>query len=638
MHLRTAQNLAMFRGACHSIFQGLPRRIGACCSLTIKIRITWKGVFYFGILCKTPTDDFSTFWENLRDEIQDPKEALQTSSDDELNETSMFPDAEVFLLSRGSETKDLSSHHPPPVQIFRLWQTFLVNVNPLVKIFHAPTVQQIIIDAAGDLSNVPRATEALMFAIYLISVTSLGAEECETIFGERRQTLLSKYSYAAQQALVNAKFLKSVNLYPLQAFSLYLLALRRGYDPQSLWVLTGTAVRLAQRLGIHRDGLDHQISPFDAEMRRRTWWQVVFLDGQSSKLAGAGFPGWLAKLDTKLPLNISDSDLSPGMKETPVEREGVTEMLFCCLRCEVTEALRKSGGFGETKHGQWYIKTGPDLIAEKDKAIDALEVRFEQKYIRYCDPSIPLHLLAIYMTKSVICTMRLMAHHPHQYPDKGASMPQKEKDMLFSESLKELEIATMRHSNKIVRGFQWHIHVHFSLNAFIYVLNELRHRTTGDQVDRAWQQVEASFENRPEMLQETKNSLYYAIRNLTLKAWAKREEAGGLYQDPHQLTPPRFISVLRSQRNIAAPPAPAQPQQTVEWRGDNLSASSTQMVGYNSSTAPGYSAYDFGADQWKNMDFGYDINMPDITPNDWEYWQTLMDETLPTFTGDIPET
>ena len=167
----------------------------------------------------------STLWENLRDEIQDPKEALQTSSDDEDNEMGMYPEAGMFYLSRGFPNTDLSSLHPPPVQIFRLWQTFLVNVNPLVKMFHAPTVQQVILDATGDLSHIPRATESLMFAIYLISVMSLKPEECETICGETRTALVSKYSLAAQQALVNGKFLKSVNLYSLQAFALYLVSL-----------------------------------------------------------------------------------------------------------------------------------------------------------------------------------------------------------------------------------------------------------------------------------------------------------------------------------------------------------------------------------------------------------------------------
>lgn len=183
-----------------------------------------KSMLCFDVLRTTLTNGTSTLWENLRDEIQDPKEALQTSSDDEINESNPYPGAEVFFLSRGAATKDLTSLHPPPVQIFRLWQTFLVNVNPLVKIFHAPTVQQIILDATGDLANVPRATEALMFAIYLISVTSLRTEDCETMYGETRANLLSKYSHAAQQALINGKFLKSVNLYSLQAFSLFLVS------------------------------------------------------------------------------------------------------------------------------------------------------------------------------------------------------------------------------------------------------------------------------------------------------------------------------------------------------------------------------------------------------------------------------
>jgi len=137
------------------------------------------------------------------------------------------------------------------------------------------------------------------------------------------------------------------------------LGVRNIYDPHSLWVLSGSTVRIAQRLGLHRDGSSHKISPFDAEIRRRTWWQIVFLDGHSSKLAGAGFPAWLAKFDTRIPMNISDSDLSPTMKELPTEKEGATEMIFCCLRYETAQALRaaksvhRKGG-----EGHWAIQTG----------------------------------------------------------------------------------------------------------------------------------------------------------------------------------------------------------------------------------------------------------------------------------------
>jgi hypothetical protein len=90
--------------------------------------------------------------------------------------------------------------------------------------FHAPTVQQMILDASGDLKNISRPAEALMFSIYFLSVTSLQNEECESMFRESRLSLLAKYTYAAQQALINARFLRSLNLFTLQALILYLVS------------------------------------------------------------------------------------------------------------------------------------------------------------------------------------------------------------------------------------------------------------------------------------------------------------------------------------------------------------------------------------------------------------------------------
>ncbi len=166
----------------------------------------------------------STLWENLRDEIADPKDSLQESSEDESNDAGPFPHPESLLVGFGSVSKDLSTLHPPPVQIFRMWQTFLVNVNPLLKMLHAPTWQQSILDASGDIRNIPRHIEAAMFGIYFLAVTSLQNEECQSMFGEQRNTLLAKYAHGTQQALINARFLKSLNICTLQALALFLVS------------------------------------------------------------------------------------------------------------------------------------------------------------------------------------------------------------------------------------------------------------------------------------------------------------------------------------------------------------------------------------------------------------------------------
>jgi hypothetical protein len=165
----------------------------------------------------------STLWENLREEIGDPKDSLQGSSEDESNDAGPFPYPESLLVGFGS-SKDLSALHPPPVQIFRLWQTFLANVNPLAKMVHHPTLQQTILDACEDIKHIPRHVEALMFSVYFLAVTSLQNEECQSMFGEQRNTLVSKYAHATQQALINARFLKSLNIGTLQAYVLFLVS------------------------------------------------------------------------------------------------------------------------------------------------------------------------------------------------------------------------------------------------------------------------------------------------------------------------------------------------------------------------------------------------------------------------------
>jgi hypothetical protein len=113
--------------------------------------------------------------------------------------------------------------HPQQVQIFRLWQIYLDNVNPLLKVTHTPTLQPRIIDAASDLKNISPSLEALMFSIYCVSVKSLVDDECQTLFGSPRKYLLTSYQYACQQALLKCKALESTGLDGFTALYLYLV-------------------------------------------------------------------------------------------------------------------------------------------------------------------------------------------------------------------------------------------------------------------------------------------------------------------------------------------------------------------------------------------------------------------------------
>jgi hypothetical protein len=115
--------------------------------------------------------------------------------------------------------------HPPPVDIIRLWQIFLENVNPLTKVIHAPTVQQQVVEASINLGGLAKSMEALLFSIYSLAITSIDASRCKIVFGEDRSILLERYQFGAQQALLNAEFLRPSTLAVLQALLLYLVSL-----------------------------------------------------------------------------------------------------------------------------------------------------------------------------------------------------------------------------------------------------------------------------------------------------------------------------------------------------------------------------------------------------------------------------
>lgn len=115
--------------------------------------------------------------------------------------------------------------HPEQIQIFRLWQIYLDNVNPLLKVTHIPSLQGRIIDAASNVANIKPNLVALMFSIYCVAVMSLSEEDCSTMFGVPRDDLLSRYQSGCQHALWNCGFLRSSDRECLTALYLYLVSL-----------------------------------------------------------------------------------------------------------------------------------------------------------------------------------------------------------------------------------------------------------------------------------------------------------------------------------------------------------------------------------------------------------------------------
>ncbi|BCS03108.1 Zn(II)2Cys6 transcription factor [Aspergillus luchuensis] len=260
-----------------------------------------------------------------------------------------------FLFQHSSIAVFLSDFYPNSVQHSILWDLFEESIAPLTMIFHKPSLAKTLNGAAATTSPDDRASEAVRFAVYFAAITSMDPERCKHVFDRERGSLQQHYRFATEQALARANFLQSHNLTVLQATILYLTCLRGEDDAAFVWAMTAAVHRIAQGLGLHRDGTYLGLNPFETEVRRRLWWELYLLDCQSSEFRAIGTQVKVGTYDTELPLNIHDSDISLESKSFPNERYSFTDVTFCLIRCEMTVLIRQlrpdlhssTGGRGE---------------------------------------------------------------------------------------------------------------------------------------------------------------------------------------------------------------------------------------------------------------------------------------------------
>ncbi|KAK7709875.1 hypothetical protein SLS64_006117 [Diaporthe eres] len=186
-----------------------------------------------------------------------------------------------------------------------------------------------------------------------------------------------------------------------------------------------------------------------------------------------------------------------------------------------------------TDHSQHHSAFEP-LIREAESEV-------EEKYIRYCDITNPLHFLTIGMARSAITAMRIKIRLPRVRDQTATDAERKE---LFQLAHKIIDTDAAAYAHTGLQRYQWHVRsfwAYGSWDSLIYVLTSLRRPglLSRDQVDNTWSKVEQVYGNHGDFL-KSKQALHIAFRSLTLKAWHANPPGSS---EPE----PEFISTLRSQ-------------------------------------------------------------------------------------------
>lgn len=386
-----------------------------------------------------------------------------------------------------------------------------------------------------------------------------------------------------------------------------------NFDPGELYVLLGIVVRVAERLGLHRKIYPANLSAIESQTRRRLWWQIVVIDARAAQRCRVDVLANVEHWESELPLNVNDSDLTPDMIVEPRGRVGSTEMTFRLMLYDIGKFIRHSAVMAPFQ-GSWQKLSGqPIPPADKDKVIDELEKMIESNYLRYCDPVIPLHILARGVSTIIVCRMRLTIRHPRRFPDRGSSMTAEDKHKLFNICLAIIEQDNFLHSVDSVRGFLWLLDHEFQGDAFVYLLSELRYRDPGSTTEKAWEEISKAFKYHPNLVFDAKNPLTSAIRNLTLKSWECWETR---YLQHYNLRPsrPEFIPQLLEQRTPGSTTASTEYSE----EGTTMDMGTIAPISYTTSATT-------------NWDFGPSTTSDPLAPIDWNYWNALIPnaETYP---------
>ncbi|KAL7918665.1 fungal-specific transcription factor domain-containing protein [Trichoderma austrokoningii] len=119
------------------------------------------------------------------------------------------------------------------------------------------------------------------------------------------------------KGLLSFDLLEIGSLALVQALTLISNYQQKRDKPNSAYSYSGLAARMAMALGLHKDFQGWKISPLSMEIRRRVWWTLSIFDIGANITFGRPQVCPLDGVDTSLPMNIHDKDLTAMSKSYP---------------------------------------------------------------------------------------------------------------------------------------------------------------------------------------------------------------------------------------------------------------------------------------------------------------------------------
>lgn len=310
-------------------------------------------------------------------------------------------------------------------------------------------------------------------------------------FNTDKDQLVARYRLGTEKALEQADFLNTPDITALQALAIYISVLQHTGEAKPAWLLAGVLVRVGLSMKLHRDGSHFaNITTFEAEMRRRLWWQICFIDSRSEDFQVFEYKISENMFDTKFPTNTDDANLVLGMSHAAVAAEGWTSMTIFLVRCEVWKLCRRLQSSSATSF--------PHDIDRKLELFQQSQKRIENTYLKHLNPNQPLHSFVATSTRLFVTKVELILY-TKRHGDTAQLFDAPQSDKLFMSSLSIIEYTHALQNEPTWSGWSWQTQGrHPPWQALHFVLSKLITRSWEPICERTWLSAKRSLDSLPD--------------------------------------------------------------------------------------------------------------------------------------------
>ncbi|KAI0869744.1 hypothetical protein GGS24DRAFT_493534 [Hypoxylon argillaceum] len=409
-----------------------------------------------------------------------------------------------FFFGQVGEPPNILQFMPYRTVADRLMTQYFRAVHPIAPCSHRPSMEGAYTTFWEEITAgyEPRpSTQAIIFATMFSGIISMSEDVVfHELGGYPKANWVASLKMGTETALSKANFLRTTKVETMQAFIIYMIPICRAEVSRAHSVLVGAAVRMAECMGLHRDGETYGLTPLETHVRRLVWHQLCFLDIRTCEAQGPKPVIRREDYDTKLPVNCNEEELiAVAGAPAPEPSDAWTTNTLSLIRFEINEMMR----------AVWIdrrrLETRRTTLTAVLTKIENFRRRMSEKYDHLLDASSPLQRYARCVMYLLTYRLHTMVLHPY-YANASHPMPPRLSHLLITSGIMVIELAMQLEVNPMFQDWAWYLGAYFQYQFAILLATEIYFRPQSREAGRIWTCLDYVFGLDRKMPPEAKST------------------------------------------------------------------------------------------------------------------------------------